>query len=501
MYRELVDRAKRGDEEAFDALARKVGDRCMPIACRILRDVDRAEDAVQAALIVAWRELRTLRDPERFEPWLHRILTNECYAEARRRTRWSTDIRVLPTEESDGRPYLDHRRPRRARARLPEADPRAAGRARLPPLRRAPVAPGCRPARHSPRDREVATPPRHEALRASLEADARTPRSPRSDWHDRATRSRTQSSRPSLRTARWSCRIGATMPSVRHPSHTTAGRHRPVEGTNDVNHLTPGDRRGRPRGGRVRRPEPGRGPGRASGRPARRPSPYPDPRADRPLLPSPTATRGPPTPGPRALAAGTYTTSLVWDVPFTTTFTAAGRLAGVGHRDCHEGSGDVRLVRAGGLRLHRTRARGLPLCTRPSARASATSRRACASGPMACCSGPERRWSHSRGATGSLRGTRRPAGCRVRPSTNACRCGARAAGQGQERAAAAAAPTSVRPVRPSPDLDPRCRRALRYVIDTAHHRTRRLTDGASRSCSGSSTRSASASRLGRLAAR
>ena len=55
MHRELVDRAKQGDEEAFDALARQVGDRCMAIAYRILRDADLAEDAVQAALVVAWR--------------------------------------------------------------------------------------------------------------------------------------------------------------------------------------------------------------------------------------------------------------------------------------------------------------------------------------------------------------------------------------------------------------------------------------------------------------
>jgi RNA polymerase sigma-70 factor (ECF subfamily) len=69
----------------------------MAIAFRILRDADRAEDAVQAALIMAWSELTTLRDSDRFEPWLHRILTNECYAEARRRTRWSSaQVRLLP---------------------------------------------------------------------------------------------------------------------------------------------------------------------------------------------------------------------------------------------------------------------------------------------------------------------------------------------------------------------------------------------------------------------
>jgi RNA polymerase sigma-70 factor (ECF subfamily) len=74
----------------------------MAIACRILRDPDQAQDAVQAALITAWRELRTLRDPDRFEPWLHRILTHECYAEARRRRRWSAQLRILPMESERG---------------------------------------------------------------------------------------------------------------------------------------------------------------------------------------------------------------------------------------------------------------------------------------------------------------------------------------------------------------------------------------------------------------
>ena len=64
MHAALVNQAKRGDREAFDALARLIGDRCMAIAFRILRDVDRADDAVQAALLTAWRELRTLRDPD-----------------------------------------------------------------------------------------------------------------------------------------------------------------------------------------------------------------------------------------------------------------------------------------------------------------------------------------------------------------------------------------------------------------------------------------------------
>jgi len=98
----LVEQAKRGDREAFDSLARLTGDRCMAIAFRILRDFDHADDAVQVALLTAWRDIRALRDPALFEPWLHRILTNACYTEARRRRRWSEQIRILPVEPVHG---------------------------------------------------------------------------------------------------------------------------------------------------------------------------------------------------------------------------------------------------------------------------------------------------------------------------------------------------------------------------------------------------------------
>ena len=70
----LIDAAQRGDRDAFDALARTEGDRCMAIATRILRDTDVAQDAVQATLI------------------------NACYAEAKRRRRWSTSIRMRPVD-------------------------------------------------------------------------------------------------------------------------------------------------------------------------------------------------------------------------------------------------------------------------------------------------------------------------------------------------------------------------------------------------------------------
>lgn len=101
MHRALVERARHGDSEAFDALARQVGDHCMAIAFRILRDADQADDAVQSALIAAWKDIRRLRDPDAFEFWLHRILVNECYAEARRRRRWSSNLHVLERPEAE----------------------------------------------------------------------------------------------------------------------------------------------------------------------------------------------------------------------------------------------------------------------------------------------------------------------------------------------------------------------------------------------------------------
>jgi len=80
----LVERARQGDEDAFATLVGAVGDRCLAIAWRILRDFDLAEDAVQTALVSAWRELGALRDTAKFEPWLHRQLVHACYAEARK---------------------------------------------------------------------------------------------------------------------------------------------------------------------------------------------------------------------------------------------------------------------------------------------------------------------------------------------------------------------------------------------------------------------------------
>ena len=96
--RDTVEQAMRGDREAFGVLVNQSADRLYAIATRILRDADLAEDAVQGALISAWRDLPTLRDPDRFEAWMRKLLVHACYTEARRRAKWSAHVRVLPLD-------------------------------------------------------------------------------------------------------------------------------------------------------------------------------------------------------------------------------------------------------------------------------------------------------------------------------------------------------------------------------------------------------------------
>jgi RNA polymerase sigma-70 factor, ECF subfamily len=97
--RDLVEAAQRGDQSAFVDLVRLHGDRLFEIAQRILRDVDRAEDALQDALVIAWRDLPSLRDPDRFDAWVHRLLTNVCISQAVRERRRVTHLRLMPQDQ------------------------------------------------------------------------------------------------------------------------------------------------------------------------------------------------------------------------------------------------------------------------------------------------------------------------------------------------------------------------------------------------------------------
>lgn len=93
---ELVEAARRGDADAFAVLARQYADRAYAIANRILLDSGAAEDAAQQALLRAWRDLPSLREPARFGAWLRRLVVRACYDKAADDRRWHANIRLIP---------------------------------------------------------------------------------------------------------------------------------------------------------------------------------------------------------------------------------------------------------------------------------------------------------------------------------------------------------------------------------------------------------------------
>lgn len=176
MEQDRIRSAQHGDHEAFAALVQPRIDGMYAIAYRILRDAGRAEDAVQDALVVAWRDLRGLRDPDRLDAWLHRLLVHVCLTEASRERRRVTNISVLPL---DGPPAAD------ALHEIFDRDLLERGFRRLPPDQRALLVLHHFAGQSSAEIAETLGIPAgtarsrlhhaHRAMRAALEADARMP--------------------------------------------------------------------------------------------------------------------------------------------------------------------------------------------------------------------------------------------------------------------------------------------------------------------------------------
>jgi RNA polymerase sigma-70 factor, ECF subfamily len=92
--RDLVERARGGDHDAFAMLAGAAIVRLDAAARLILRDRELARDAVQDAMMRAWRDLPGLRDPEKFDAWLHRLTVHACIDAARHRRRRPIEVEL-----------------------------------------------------------------------------------------------------------------------------------------------------------------------------------------------------------------------------------------------------------------------------------------------------------------------------------------------------------------------------------------------------------------------
>jgi RNA polymerase sigma-70 factor (ECF subfamily) len=85
--RELLDRVRAGDERAFEALVRRHGSRMLTVARRFLSCDQDSEDAVQDALISAYRSIGDFDGKSQLATWLHRITVNACLMKIRSRSR------------------------------------------------------------------------------------------------------------------------------------------------------------------------------------------------------------------------------------------------------------------------------------------------------------------------------------------------------------------------------------------------------------------------------
>ena len=235
MQRDLVVRAREGDHDAFSELAAGSIERLVRLARLIVRDPDRADDAVQEALVTAWLDIRGLRDPDRFDAWLYRVLVRACYRTARRdRRRSAAEVPLLPIDagtEADSEQTVALR------------DQLDRGFRRLPVDQRAvlvlhhylslPDREAADDPRRPDRDREVAAQPCNAPRsRAALEAEERKPASDRSRSHDHDARRPRRHARRVVRArghGGWrgnDPRCGARA-DVPPPAATGLGRRRP----------------------------------------------------------------------------------------------------------------------------------------------------------------------------------------------------------------------------------------------------------------------------------
>jgi RNA polymerase sigma-70 factor (ECF subfamily) len=93
--RSLIDRARTGDLDAFETIVRARMDAVYRLTNAILGDEADARDAAQETFVAAWRQIRRLREPDKFDAWLQRIAVNASRMTLRSRSR--RRVREIPS--------------------------------------------------------------------------------------------------------------------------------------------------------------------------------------------------------------------------------------------------------------------------------------------------------------------------------------------------------------------------------------------------------------------
>jgi RNA polymerase sigma factor (sigma-70 family) len=116
----LIDRAKHGDNWAYERLLKPTLLPATRLALSMLQDRSEAEDVFQEAALRGWLRLGNLRSGSRFQPWFIGIVANQCREV--RRGRWYRLVRipdVFTTEAPDESAWLEGEDLRRAVQALP----------------------------------------------------------------------------------------------------------------------------------------------------------------------------------------------------------------------------------------------------------------------------------------------------------------------------------------------------------------------------------------------
>jgi RNA polymerase sigma-70 factor, ECF subfamily len=106
LEQDLIERSRKGDTRAYDALVSHYLPRVISIAWSIVRNAHDAEDLAQEAMVSAYRNIGRFRTGEPFGPWIYRIVTNRALDVVKHRTKFR-GVELEDTNPADRRDEAD----------------------------------------------------------------------------------------------------------------------------------------------------------------------------------------------------------------------------------------------------------------------------------------------------------------------------------------------------------------------------------------------------------